>query len=905
MGAFWLLWSLIRALFSSPAALAAENLVFRQQVIVLRRSVKRPRQRNRDRLFWGFVCRVWKGWRSSLHILQPAIVTRWHRAGFKRYWRWRSHSKTPGRSKIDPEIRLLIKQMSRENPLWGAPRILSELQLLGYEVAERTVAKYMVRDEKPLSQTWRTFLDDHLQDIVAINIFTVPTVTFRVLYGFVVLRHRRHRRPGVSATLPRKPVLLVLLISVVLGLCCRDCPAQAYQGLIAETEIFGTFAPGSHSHILEAETLLGTDAFSDSDGLAVNSYVGASGGKVLVFGGKPNDLTWRPQIKVGGTYRFWLRARSGWNENKYMTLQEPVVHYQLRLGSRPVSMEGDRASLCYYDEHQNYAWFVSEPLNLDPGPVSLHLKATWGWSTLDVLMLTDDPDYKAPSGNLAKRIRERKADWELWAADPYLAFEPTMQKPEDAAPPRIDLYSTRTSTAYGAFAIHNKQTSPGIALLQLRMPQLRRADGAAFPAQHVSLRRLRSMNVMGRDTLVAADAIPEINDLGCVEVAPGYSAFFWLFLKIPQDVAPGLYEGAVTIEDQFSLKVQSVPVRVEVSPVAPPSSTDLAVFMFGHDKSREGNEIDLRRGLNCFMAVPYSLLEYRFDAEGKLVDGVRDTKALVEWAALQSKSGGYLLVEWYLHHAPYTTMQNHHGGDRGSPLALHSPPWKRAFRTLLVALHDSLEAKGVPRDRILHYIYDEYLGEKFVETAKVIRAVNKEYRIFADLLASLEDYQRVAPYVDVWCPHFGGLEAMAEDGRLELLKSTGGDIWFYDCGRTQRRASPYAAYRHKFWRVYRYGLQGCTYHVYRSGRMGDYYAIRGGPAVHSRRYEAWFTGLQDYKLLKMLEGVAEGGTARAEAAAALLEESVTAVTASPRETGLAETFRHKMIRLLEQSGSNR
>ena len=191
MGAFWLLLGLIRALFATQAALAAENLVLRQQVIVLRRSVKRPRLRNRDRLFWIAVCRLWKGWRSSLHILQLDTVVRWHREGFRRYWCWRSRSKKPGRSKINAEIRQLIKQMSTENPLWGAPRILSELQLLGYSVAERTVAKYMVRDRKPPSQTWRTFLDNHLQDIVAIDFFTVPTATFRVLYCFVVLRHAR------------------------------------------------------------------------------------------------------------------------------------------------------------------------------------------------------------------------------------------------------------------------------------------------------------------------------------------------------------------------------------------------------------------------------------------------------------------------------------------------------------------------------------------------------------------------------------------------------------------------------------------------------------------------------------------------------------------------------------------
>ena len=140
MGVFWLLWGLIRALFSTQTSLAAENLVLRQQVIVLRRTVKRPRLRNRDRLFWILVCRLWKGWRSSLHVLQPATVLRWHRQGFRRYWSWRSRSKKPGRSKIAAEIRQLIKTMSTENPLWGAPRILSELQLLGYSVAERTVA---------------------------------------------------------------------------------------------------------------------------------------------------------------------------------------------------------------------------------------------------------------------------------------------------------------------------------------------------------------------------------------------------------------------------------------------------------------------------------------------------------------------------------------------------------------------------------------------------------------------------------------------------------------------------------------------------------------------------------------------------------------------------------------------
>ena len=191
MDALRLLVALARACLIPRASLAAENLVLRQQVIVLRRSIRRPKLRNHDRVFWIVLSRIWNDWRSSLHMLQPDTVVRWQREGFKRYWRWQSRSKKPGRPRIDAEIRQLIRQMSQENPLWGAPRILSELQLLGYSVAERTVAKYMLRDRKPPSQTWKTFLDNHLQDIAAIDFFTVPSATFRVLYCFLVLRHDR------------------------------------------------------------------------------------------------------------------------------------------------------------------------------------------------------------------------------------------------------------------------------------------------------------------------------------------------------------------------------------------------------------------------------------------------------------------------------------------------------------------------------------------------------------------------------------------------------------------------------------------------------------------------------------------------------------------------------------------
>lgn len=134
----------VRAMFIRHAAIAAENLALRHQLGVLRRSVKRPRIRRRDRILWVWLSRLWPGCRDSLAIVKPATVIRWHRDGFKLYWSWKSRSK-PGRPKIDAEIRRLIRQMSRENATWGAPRIHSELQLLGYVVAESTVAAYMIR----------------------------------------------------------------------------------------------------------------------------------------------------------------------------------------------------------------------------------------------------------------------------------------------------------------------------------------------------------------------------------------------------------------------------------------------------------------------------------------------------------------------------------------------------------------------------------------------------------------------------------------------------------------------------------------------------------------------------------------------------------------------------------------
>ena len=191
MGWIQLLVAFLRALLRDRAELAAENLGLRQQLAVLERTMKRPRLRNRDRLFWVWLSRIWTDWRSVLVIVQPDTVVRWHRQGFKLYWRWKSRGGKVGRPRVDAEIRKLIRRMSLENPTWGTPRIRSELRLFGYTVAKATVDRYRIRHRKPPSQTWRTFLGNHVRDVVAVDFFTVPTATFRILFAFIVLRHDR------------------------------------------------------------------------------------------------------------------------------------------------------------------------------------------------------------------------------------------------------------------------------------------------------------------------------------------------------------------------------------------------------------------------------------------------------------------------------------------------------------------------------------------------------------------------------------------------------------------------------------------------------------------------------------------------------------------------------------------
>src|SRR5467141_809192 len=180
--------------FKSKSRLEAENAALRHQLIVLQRKVSgRVQLTNGDRLFLVMLHRWFPSVLEAITIIRPETLVRWHRAGFRRYWRWKSRS-LGGRPKIDAELRALIRRMSLENSLWGAPRIHGELLKLGIEVAQSTVAKYMAKRRRPGSgQTWQTFLRNHVAGIGAIDFLVVPTINFRLLFALVILRHERRR----------------------------------------------------------------------------------------------------------------------------------------------------------------------------------------------------------------------------------------------------------------------------------------------------------------------------------------------------------------------------------------------------------------------------------------------------------------------------------------------------------------------------------------------------------------------------------------------------------------------------------------------------------------------------------------------------------------------------------------
>src|SRR2546422_11691720 len=197
------LFRMILLILGGYEQVALENLALREQLAIFQRSVPHPKIRPTDRLFWVCLRKVWKEWKSALVIVRPETVLDWQRRRFRRYWSQLSRHTNPGRPRTNADIRKLVKTMAEANVGWGAPRIHGELLKLGIDVSERTVSRLMPKRRPLPSQTWRTFLANHVRDLVSLDFFTVPTVRLRVLFVLVVLAH--HRRRGVHCNVTEHP----------------------------------------------------------------------------------------------------------------------------------------------------------------------------------------------------------------------------------------------------------------------------------------------------------------------------------------------------------------------------------------------------------------------------------------------------------------------------------------------------------------------------------------------------------------------------------------------------------------------------------------------------------------------------------------------------------------------------
>jgi len=200
IGLLCLFLAFVVAPFKSKSRLKAENAALRHQLIILRRQLQgRAQLTNSDRWFFIQLYRWFPSILQVIKIVQPETLVRWHRAGFRCYWRWKSRPRG-GRPQIETDLRALIRRMSMENPLWGAPRIHGELLKLGFAVAQSSVAKYMAKRHAPPSQRWPTFLRNHAADIAAMDLFVVPTIDFNLLYALVIIRLDRRDLIWVNAT---------------------------------------------------------------------------------------------------------------------------------------------------------------------------------------------------------------------------------------------------------------------------------------------------------------------------------------------------------------------------------------------------------------------------------------------------------------------------------------------------------------------------------------------------------------------------------------------------------------------------------------------------------------------------------------------------------------------------------
>ncbi|MAE64627.1 MAG: hypothetical protein CMJ18_10205 [Phycisphaeraceae bacterium] len=647
-------------------------------------------------------------------------------------------------------------------------------------------------------------------------------------------------------------------------------------------------------HGIEAETLVGPELADQ-----IQSNWRAS--NRLQFVVHKDTLTWTVPVDGGRGYRLWMLGRSGWSKDHRFGGDG---QYFAIVGDRKLVLTAQRQTLLFQTNESNFVWFRSEPFELAPGRQTFTAGCTWDWGKIDGMVLTNEP-FEPPKpgpGAIPREIQNLTFSPTVWISDPYAPFNTGMAPPDDRSEPRIKLLAARNASAYASVRIHHPAGAVWPAHLRLRMTALKTNEGRALPDDCVSLHRLATLSAaFGGPGLVGTDALPRLGPLGYVELARGTTGCVWVVLRMGRDQEPGVYRGSLVLEDQHTMTRMKVPVEVELANVNLPDRTDLAVYTWWRHTYASDAQWDeiVNQGINTFGVIILGPVAYTFDDDANLVGECRFHEDLRHFVDAQERTGGYQLIEWYFRGgAPIArSMQGNGEGDSETDFKYMTPAWKKAFAALIKEVHGYFESRGLPRERLLHYIFDENLSDSFIETARFIKDLDPTYKVFNNGWGDLETFKKAAPYVDVWCPHVNHLAGMAKDGLMDYLRSTGKPIWSYDESYHQRAASPYAKYRYKFWLTYKYDLQGCGFWKHH-GLPGLTYEPNYGTRVTSRRYEGWMSGIEDYKLLTMLEAFAESGAQAAGEAKTLLDEAVREVCARSADTRRAAAYRDRIIRLL-------
>ena len=643
--------------------------------------------------------------------------------------------------------------------------------------------------------------------------------------------------------------------------------------------------------------------------LQVNPYPRSAGDHCVILHG--GSLLWDLEIPDNGHYVLWFRARAGYETERLFTVQ-PDNRYRVGLKGRSVRVFARPETLDWLSSETNYLWWYSETLNLDAGRYAITLSSPWEGAHVDELILAAGEQY-VPWQHQSDAPKGKKTNpLVVWTGDPYVALDPYAKPPETSLPPpSVRLTIPRGGTSYAAIYLHNSSPER-ISHVRMHFTAMKTSAGAVLPRSALRLAKLAYTQTMGG--VVASDALAEINSLGVLDLAPRSTTMLWLLVDASYQLDPGEYLGRISITDAFTKEISNVDITANVSSVAVPESDDLAVYGWTglhaiwyegwHSAEPYWNDC-IEHGMDSFRFVTYQNLGYEFDEKGALIGDIDFSRLDVHIGYLR-QTGGHILLLWNLADKDARSFRCVARGlpdyGKGVELQFMSEPWKRAFKTLVTKITEYLVAHGIAKDKVLQYTYDEYLGEDFVRVGRLIRQWDGEFKIFSDLSAPLEVYQKTAPFVDLWCPAFSSLEEMARDGRLEFMQSTGKPVWFYDAGHDQRLWSAYGRFRLKFWLAYKHRLDGCTFWKYSGDHVGAVYwpmdvEFGGGP-VSGRRWEAWWSGCQDYRILKLAETTFADDPDKLAQITSLVDN----VLDNRADTSLAENARIQLIELLERKG---